>query len=92
MVLTKMSNSLEAIIECADRSSRIIIETLTKGSNKDGIGAEWRNKIASYHLIKGLCHLGLHLRDVLTFNKDRKENHLHKAISRLAMAADIEDR
>ncbi len=71
-------------------SSDIIKATLHDGSHKDGISDEWRYKPALYHLVKGMSHLAMHIKQCYDPRNNGTENHLHKAISRLAMACVVE--
>lgn len=73
-------------------ASQIITRIIGKGSSKDGHGDAWRNKTAMFHLMKGLAHLVLHMKEKYCFMEPGKENHLHLAMSRLALAACIEHR
>lgn len=72
-------------------ANTIITDVLMKGSAKDGSNNLWRKHASSYHLVKGMSHLSLHLKEKVDGRFDSGENHLYKAITRLAMALSIEN-
>jgi len=73
-------------------AKRIVDRCLTLGSRKDGSGRQWAQKMAIFHLVKGMSHLAIHIKQIYDVRALDGENHLHKAMTRLAMAAAIEER
>lgn len=71
-------------------SSIIVRSVIETGSKKDGMGQAWREESSIYHLIKAASHLATHIKFKIDPRKQDEENHLHKAMARLAMAACIE--
>lgn len=56
------------------------------GSAKDGCNESWRDKDPMYHLSKAMNHLATHIKQIYDPRAANGENHLHLAITRLAMA------
>ena len=56
-----------------------------------GSKEQWRNEPQMYHVVKGLNHLATHIRNVYDPRKVDDENHLHLALTRIAMALCIAD-
>ncbi len=80
-----MTETRPSILACS-----IISATMHIGSNNDGKGDDWDKHGSLYHLVKGMSHLASHIKYKIDDRKKPSENHLHKAITRLAMAASIE--
>lgn len=66
-----------------------IVETMGAGSTKDGINESWRGKSPMYHLSKAQAHLATHIRNLHDSRKADDENHIHEAITRIAMALSL---
>ena len=70
----------------AENAYWIITDVLTKGSSKDGANESWRSKFQMYHLSKAQAHLATHIKQIHDDRGVDGENHLHLALTRIAMA------
>jgi hypothetical protein len=71
--------------------AKVLIDSIMhQGSKKDGCNNDWRGLGSMYHLVKALSHLAQHIKQAIDPRSKDNENHLHKAMTRLAMAATIE--
>lgn len=65
---------------------KAIVATIAAGSNKDGRGDDWRDRPQHYHITKAIRHATTALMILLKVTRPDGENHLHLALTRLAMA------
>ncbi len=74
----------------SEHARAITAAVMMTGSRKDGISEMWRDQGSLFHLVKAASHLAKHIKHLIDPRGKDKENHLYKAITRLAMAAAIE--
>lgn len=75
----------------AETAWDVIDGIMHKGSSKDGCNETWRDRDIMYHLSKAQAHLATHIKQTIDPRTADDENHLHLAITRLAMALCIAD-
>lgn len=73
------------MLDPSHEAARIINSVLLAGSTKEGNRSVWRSRSRMYHLTKAMGHLATHIKHEVCGTSDG-ENHLHLAITRLAMA------
>lgn len=69
----------------AENAWDIIDNLLAKGSSKDGTHEAWRELPKMYHLSKAQSHLATHIKQLHDPRTMDGENHLHLALTRIAM-------
>ena len=70
----------------AVEAAAAVIETMRRGSSKDGNNDDWRKREIMYHLSKAQAHLATHIKKMHDPRAADGENHLHLALTRIAMA------
>jgi hypothetical protein len=72
-------------------AAETILSVLAQGSAKDGRDESWREKDLMFHLSKAQAHLATHIKHLYDPRGRDQENHLHTALTRLAMALCLEE-
>lgn len=78
------------MLDPSHEAVRIINDVLVSGSTKEGRESAWRKKSQAYHLMKATSHLATHMKFAVCGGSDG-ENHMHLALTRIAMALCIEE-